>query len=114
MKDGLNECIEKVTAGSKDTYCTINYGRFAKFFLQSYYQSGLIREKWEIDDIDKLDNIMITYSIGMEEYVVRGLDNWRKGAIEQKEALNILSFEKNNLEQHIQDLEDLKEKLREL
>jgi len=38
-----------------------------------------MHEKWEMDDVDKLDNIMIAYSVGMDQYVLQGLDDWPEG-----------------------------------
>lgn len=107
----LKKCIEKVTVNDRLAYCNVNYGRFARFFLQSYYQSGYMSDVWNLNDIDKLDNIMIYYTAGSDAYVLNGLNNWRNNAIDQKETLATLGFERDGLEKHLQDLSELKVKL---
>lgn len=84
----LKKSIEKVTVNDRLVYCNVNYGRFARFFLQSYYQSGHMSDVWDLNDIDKLDNIMIHYNVGSDAYVLNGL------------------------EKHLQDLPELKDKLK--
>ena len=71
--DDIKKCIEKITIGDKKAYCLVNYSRFARFFTQSYYQSVFMLEQWQLEDIDKLDNILITYSDGMDNYVRDGM-----------------------------------------
>ena len=107
----LKKCIEKVTVNDQLVYCNVNYGRFGRFFLQSYYQSGYISDKWDLNDIDKLDHILIYYNVGSDTYVLHGLENWRNGSLDQRETLSTLGFERDNLEKHIQELSDLKSKL---
>ncbi len=108
----LKKCIEKITVNDRLVYCNVNYGRFARYFLQSFYQSGHISEKWNLNDIDKLDHIMIYYNVGSDSYVLHGLENWRNSSLDQRETLNILGFERDNLEKHINDLTTLKNKLK--
>lgn len=108
----LKKCIEKVTVNDRTAYCYVNYGRFARYFIQSYYQSGYITKKWDLDDLDRLDYILIYYNVGSDAYVLNGLQNWRNNLINQTEALAILGFERDNLEKHIKELSNLSSRLK--
>lgn len=77
VRDGLNECIDQVTIGDRNSYCNVNYSRFAHFLLMQYYQSGFMSEKWSIDKIDKIDDIFISYTQGADTYILDTLDKWR-------------------------------------
>ncbi len=70
-----------------------------------------MKDKWNLDDLDKINDILIGFDVGKDILCKRGLTEWREGTINQQEAVLVLGYERDEIEKAIKALSELKEKL---
>jgi len=105
------KAIEKITVNDKDVFYYFNYIGYQRLFIQTYFQQGFLYEKLNPEDINLLDTILNHMGQGIEFYINNSMQRWKEGAMDQKDVLRIMTFERDNIEKYIKEIHRMKQKI---
>jgi len=109
--DEIDKILRKATANNREVFSYLRYTFFQRFFLQEAFRTGIMYNSLVDEDISNLNNILLHFDIGIEQYLYGLIQNWKNGQIVQPEALRSFEFEKEQLQIFKKNLAKISEKL---
>ncbi|MCK4657787.1 MAG: hypothetical protein KAT85_12165 [candidate division Zixibacteria bacterium] len=107
--DDLQSTIDYVSAGSRVFFCYLNYSSYMRHFLDRYFDQGyLFKNLEDNEDIKLLNSIVNVMSLAGESYVNNIIQMWKNQAMTKDQAVEALSFQRDQLRRFLKGLKRIK------
>ena len=107
----IEKVLRKVTLNDFSVYSYLNYSYFQRTFIQKAFDSGIMYNKLDNEDISQLNTILTHCNINLEDYINSFIKKWKGNLLEQKEMSDIFEYEKDLLDKYIKNLSKILKKL---
>lgn len=107
----IDKVLRKVTLNDFSVYSYLNYSYFQRTFIQKAFDSGIMYNKLDNEDISQLNTILTHCNINLEDYINSFIKKWKGNLLEQKEMSDQFEYEKDLLDKYIKYLGKILKKL---
>lgn len=95
--DEIDKILRKITANDINVYSYLQYSYFQRAFVQQAFNSGIMYNKLDNEEISQLNTILSHFDIGYEGYINSLITQWKSSSIKQTDVLFKFEFEKDSL-----------------
>ena len=100
----IDKILRKITANDSNVFSYLKYSYFARSFIQQAFNSGILYNKLNDEEISNLNTILSHCDLGFEGYINSLITQWKSSSIEQKEVLSKFEYEKEALSKYQKEL----------
>lgn len=109
--DQITQCIEAVSADSKESYLTLDYAFVARHFSIQFYREGLVSKFLHVEDVKRWNDFLSTLSDGSETYVMETVEKWRNNEATKDQVFKALKHERGQIQYASELCNYLKQKI---
>ena len=109
--DDIDKILHKITTDDSSVSTYLKYNYLQRSFIQRAFETGIMYDELNNDDISQLNALIMHCNFGSEQYVNELIQSWRERRQEQKGALGKFEFEKELLQNYKKLLEEILKKL---
>ena len=109
--NSINNTITKVISNDRAIPYYLKYRDFQTLFLQAFFSRGFLYERLDDDEVNSLAVMLQDFSLYGENYINGKIQDWMAGRIDIANVRGVLEFERDKINDSVEKLKDIKEKI---
>ena len=114
FNNDIDKMLRKISSKDLTIFIVFRFYKLQRLFILETFNKGLLYKYLTIDDITDIDTMLTYFNNSTDQYAWNTLEDYQKGKILPKDALNKFEYDKTEVEKYIKILKKLKSKLKEL
>jgi len=107
----IENTITKVISNDRAIPYYFKYRDFQTIFLQAFFSRGFLYERLDDDEINSLAVMLQDFNLYGENYINGKIQDWKEGRIDIANMKGELEFERDKINDSIEKLGKIKEKI---
>lgn len=107
----LESVAQKMSVGNLNIFEFFRYDAFERYFISQYYQQGYLLHRMNDKELNNLGTILQKMNPGSGEFINDVIKRWQAEPTTTAQSVDVVNWEKNNLKEIVQTLNEMKDKI---